>query len=63
MRLLETRIRRVENRAKPSPQPRIVVLNQGESTAEALARLKVSDALLEAERRSGRRLIFVRWAG
>jgi len=63
MRLLETRIRRLENRAKPSLQPRIVVLRQGESTAEALARLKVNEALLEAERRSGRSLLFVRWAG
>jgi|GEM_PF-1755612 len=63
MRLLETRISRLESRAKPSPKPRIVVLNRGESTAEALARLKVSEALLEVERRSGRGLLFVRWAG
>ena len=63
MRTLEARIRRLENGAKINPQPRIVVLNQGESTVEALARLKVSDSLLEAERRSGRRLLFVRWAG
>jgi len=63
MRLLETRIRRLESRAKPSPQPRIIVLNRGESTAEALTRLKVSDALLEADRLAGRSLLFVRWAG
>ena len=63
MRLLETRIRRLESRAKPSPRPRIIVLNPGESTAEALTRLKVSDALLEADRQAGRSLLFVRWAG
>lgn len=57
------RLRLLESRILTSEQPRIVVLNPGESKIDALRRLDISERILDSERAAGRRVIWVRWAG
>ncbi len=57
------RLRLLESRILTSEQPRIVVLNPGESKIDALRRLDISEQSLDSERAAGRRVIWVRWAG
>lgn len=63
MRAVKTRLKRLEFRANPVQQPRLIVLNPGEEKGQALTRLGISRDQLALEQQSGRKIIWVRWAG
>lgn len=63
MRAVKTRLKRLEFRANPVQQPRLIVLNPGEEKSQALTRLGITVELLAHERQTGREVIWVRWAG
>lgn len=63
MRGLKSRLLRLENRLPSKSWPTIVVVNPGECIEGALKRLGLSAEFLIAERREGRVVLFVRWAG
>ena len=63
MRATSQRVARLEQLTMPEQRTRIVVLEQGETQNEALARLGISKALLDAEELRGYRILWVKWAG
>ena len=63
MRATSQRVARLEQLAMPEQRTRIIVLQQGETQNEALARLGISRALLGAEELRGYRILWVKWAG
>ncbi len=63
MRATSQRVARLEQLAMPEQRTRIIVLQQGETQNEALARLGISRALLGAEEFRGYRILWVKWAG
>jgi hypothetical protein len=63
VRATSQRVARLEQLTMPEQRTRIVVLEQGETQNEALARLGISKALLDAEELRGYRILWVKWAG
>ncbi len=63
MRATSQRVARLEQLTMPEQRTRIIVLEQGETQNEALARLGISKALLDAEELRGYRILWVKWAG
>jgi hypothetical protein len=63
VRATSQRVARLEQLTMPEQRTRIIVLEQGETQNEALARLGISKALLDAEELRGYRILWVKWAG
>ncbi len=63
MKTVKARLDRLECRANPRRQPRLILLNPGEVQSEALTRLGIPEGRLAFERQEGRKIIWIRWAG
>lgn len=58
----EKRLRKLERKLVKVEQPRLLVLEPGETKEDALARMGVSMETIKIEQQKGRRVIWIRWA-
>jgi hypothetical protein len=63
MQAAKTRLGRLEQKVLPEQLPRLIVLNPGETQADAILRLGLAVDALEKERLERRKIIWIRWAG